>query len=234
MGAFVKVVANGARLMCSAGSAPSMLQATTASSIQVEGKAVATVFDAKPISNIPPFGTCSIKGGPCVPSLPGLWGPSFPVGTEAVAAPMLPFNATLQCAIGGKIFVADCAQAALMIGGGDQPELSAGPTPEEREAMDRFEERFLQLWGSDEAKDLQAEELKRRVDTAKEKERKAKVDLEKALRSGNKMAQGLAEVAAEVAKARYAEARKARERAEQFLRRSPNRRGARVPTRTLK
>ncbi len=234
MGAFVKVVAAGAKLLCNAGSAPSILQATTASSIHVEGKAVATIFDGKPFANIPPFGTCSIKGGPCVPSLPGPWAPSFPVGTEVVAAPMLPFNATLQCAMGGKIFVADCNQASLMVGGGDQPELSAGPTPEEREAMDEYEERFLAIWGTDEAKAVQEGELERRVDSAVEEERKAKVDLEKALRSGNDVVQGLAEVAAEVAKARYEEARKARERAEQFLRRSPNRRGVRVPARTLK
>ncbi len=58
MGIFMKVVATGAKLVCSAGSAPSRLLATSAGPIHVEGKAVATIFDGKPFTNIPPFGTC--------------------------------------------------------------------------------------------------------------------------------------------------------------------------------
>jgi hypothetical protein len=202
MGAFTKVVAAGAKLMCTAGSAPSFLLATTASGIRVEGKMVATIFDGKPFTNIPPFGTCSIKGGPCIPSMPGPWAPSFPPGADAIAAPMLPFDATLPCAMGGMIRVADCNQASLMIGGKGQAELSAGPGPEERAAMDEYEERMLDLWGTDEAKRIHEDELSRRVTTAQQDEQKARTDYEAAARKFNKSVRGLAGSAAAIAQRR--------------------------------
>jgi hypothetical protein len=221
------VVAAGAKLVCSAGSAPSRLMATSAGPIHVEGKPVATIFDGKPFTNIPPFGTCAIKGGPCIPSMPGPWIPSAPVGADAIAAPMLPFGSTLPCAMGGMIHVADCNQASVLIGGKGQPELSAGPSPEEQEANDRFEERFLELWGNDEAKRIQEDELARRVVTAKEREDKARTDWLKAARAANQGVRGLAGSAAALAQRRqelkdtkeaaereYQRAREARERSE--------------------
>jgi hypothetical protein len=226
MGAFVKAVAAGAKLACSAGSTPSILTPTSAAPISVEGKAIATIVDGKPFTNILPFGACAITGAPCVPMMPGPWVPSFPVGVEAIAAPMLPFDAVLPCAVGGVIRVTDCNQSSMLIGGQGQ-ELSAGPTPEQREASDRYEQFLIELSGSDGAKRIQDEELSRRVTTAREDETRAKADWEKAARAVGSLARTVGGSAAGIEKRRqelrdtmkiaednYRRAREARERTE--------------------
>jgi hypothetical protein len=224
---FMKVVAAGAKLECDKGSTPSILMPTTASPITVEGKAVATIFDGKPFTNVMPFGKCKVTGSECIPMMPGPWAPSFPVGVSAIAAPMLPFDATLPCAVGGVIRVTDCNQASMMIGGQGQPELKPGLTPEEREASDKHEEFLINLTGSEDAKRIQADELARRVTTAKDDEARAKADLDKAVRDLGKAARGFGGGLAGIekrrqelrdvwrsAEANYRRAREARDRAE--------------------
>jgi hypothetical protein len=244
MGAFMKVVAAGARLACNAGSTPSVLTPTTASPITVEGKAVATIFDGKPFTNILPFGTCKIKGGECVPMMPGPWVPSFPTGVSAVSAPMLGFDAVLPCAVGGLIRVTDCNQASMLIGGPGQPELKPGLTPEQREASDRHEQFLIELSGSDEARRIQEEELARRVTTSKDDESRTKADLDEAARQLAKAGRGFGSSAAGIEKRRqelrdlwrvaqlnHKHAREARERAESSFNTFRNRAAIRTRTR---
>jgi hypothetical protein len=217
---------------------------TTASPISVEGKAVATIFDGKPFTNVMPFGKCKVTGSECIPMMPGPWAPAFPVGVSAIAAPMLPFDATLPCAVGGVIRVTDCNQASMMIGGQGQPELKPGPTPEERAASDKYEQFLIDLVDSDEARRIQEDELSRRVTTAQQDEGKAKADLDKAARALAKSFRGLAGGAANIAQRRqelrdihrnaeanYRRAREARDRAETTFNGFRNRNAIRVRTR---
>lgn len=126
-----KVVAAGALLQCSAGASTSVMIATSAATVAIEGKVLVTTMDYQPIANIPPFGVCSITGKQCVPSLPGPWVPSL-TGVSIGASPLLPYGSTLQCAFGGNIFVLDCNQNSTTFGGPERPEL-----PEEKQASGR-------------------------------------------------------------------------------------------------
>lgn len=60
------VCVTGAQMLCTFGAAPSSLVATSNPTTNIEGQAVATLTDAAPVSNIPPFGMCSSMANPQV------------------------------------------------------------------------------------------------------------------------------------------------------------------------
>lgn len=104
---------NGAMLVCTCGSAPSNLQVTSNTIVLAQGQCIATMSDKVPMTNIIPFGTCSLKpspGGfrPCAPA-PVEW-----IGTtNAVEAPggkPLLKTSTIQCSCGGMISFQDSGQ----------------------------------------------------------------------------------------------------------------------------
>jgi hypothetical protein len=222
-----KAVAFGAQLLCSAGSCPSVLLPTTAPTVVIEGKTLATIMDFSPIKNIPPFGTCSLQGGkPCLPVLPTPWTDTLLGDIHTVNAPVLPVNSTLQCAIGGLIHVNDCNQASLSVGvyDPDRPRLSEGPTPEEQRAEHEREEwlrtHFPEVADYRYGKEPSPEELESRVMSWRAEEEAAK----RALDSTRKAVGGYAQARREAQEA-YDRAKAAREEAEWRLTRANNRRG---------
>ena len=67
----------GAMLQCTCGAAPSQLQVTSNMLFSVQGNMVASTSDKIPMTNIMPFGTCTMKPSitgflPCVPA-PTAW-----------------------------------------------------------------------------------------------------------------------------------------------------------------
>lgn len=93
----------GAMLMCTGGSAPSKLQVTSNSLLSVQGNMVATVSDKIPMTNIMPFGTCSLKpfSPPCVPA-PLMW-TGFLNSVQIPGGNPLLLTSKIQCACGGMI-----------------------------------------------------------------------------------------------------------------------------------
>ncbi len=93
-----KLVANGAKLKCSQGSAPSTLTVLPANGSSADEQPTATVMDNVPMTNIAPFGMCNTQANPqvasataaaqgvltpmpCVPVIPAPWSPGSPVVT---------------------------------------------------------------------------------------------------------------------------------------------------------
>jgi hypothetical protein len=102
-------VANGAKLKCQFGSAPSTLKVTKESTwVKSQGEWLATIDDYKPNKNVFPFGMCNKTSPPtpCSPATKPKWTPMVPSRTAgnknqpALAYP----NATLTCTKG----CADC------------------------------------------------------------------------------------------------------------------------------
>lgn len=116
------LVVTGAKLMCIFGSAPSTLNATSQTSVIVDGKPAATIKDMQPGANIPPFGMCISMANPqvaaatsaalgvltpqpCTMAPMGTWTPANPKCITG-GAPCLSTGASLQCAMGmGSISV---------------------------------------------------------------------------------------------------------------------------------
>ncbi|HEU4323895.1 MAG TPA: PAAR-like protein [Roseiflexaceae bacterium] len=173
----IKAVAAGAQLRCSVGSTPSVLIATSAVTVVTEGKVLASVMDHVPIANIPPFGVCSITGGPCVPVLPAPWTPSL-TGLVTVSAPILPFNSTLLCAVGGQIMVADCNQNSITMGE-DRPEAKPW-SAEQQAASDAIRQGYVDLFPKSEAAKQFQQDLKTRQQTARQDMKAAERTLDRA------------------------------------------------------
>lgn len=107
-----QLVTMGAQLQCVQGSAPSVL-AVPAAMVTGEVKPAANIMDSIPMTNIMPFGTCTVLTSaaagvptPCVPATAGPWTP----GSHTVmvrGAPALNNTSTCTCTIGGVISIAN-------------------------------------------------------------------------------------------------------------------------------
>ena len=111
-------VSSTAMLQCSFGLAPSTLNVLPIARVMIEGKPAATITDAVPVLNIPPFGMCTSLANPqvlaattaalgvltpmpCVP-VTGAW-VGGAVQTTIGGKPGLTFGATCMCAFAGVI-----------------------------------------------------------------------------------------------------------------------------------
>lgn len=126
-----KLVVHGARLKCSEGNAPSMLNVLPAAGTGSEEKPAATIFDSQPLANIMPFGLCkslanpqvkaatsaamgTLTPQPCLPVIPAPWSPgSNAVKLQEKAA--LSSDSTCKCAWNGTIEVTDPAAAVEVV-----------------------------------------------------------------------------------------------------------------------
>lgn len=121
-------VVTGASLLCSMGTAPGQLIATSQTTVLIGGAPAATIQDAAPMSNITPCGLCNSKANPavaaataaalgvhtpmpCVPSPAGIW---ICMGTPlAGGIPALAQDGSLQCAFGGSIKIVSPGQMTV-------------------------------------------------------------------------------------------------------------------------
>jgi hypothetical protein len=110
---------SGATMQCSFGLAPSTLNVVPLPTTPVvEGRPMATIMDAKPMVNIPPFGMCTSLANPtvaaatasalgvltpmpCVP-VTAAWTPAAPL-TIVAGQPALASGSVCMCSWGGVI-----------------------------------------------------------------------------------------------------------------------------------
>ncbi|WP_083476236.1 polymorphic toxin-type HINT domain-containing protein [Lacinutrix mariniflava] len=97
----LEYVVKDALMMCDKGVAPAPFTPTSNTHIKINGCLVTTKADKAPMTNIPPFGACSVKNGsPCTPA-PTDWTDTYKVkvkGQETIL-----FKSKMQCGTGGKI-----------------------------------------------------------------------------------------------------------------------------------
>ncbi|MBO5092767.1 MAG: DUF4280 domain-containing protein [Lachnospiraceae bacterium] len=126
------LVVTGAQCMCSFGSAPSSLQATSQTTCLGEGKPIATIKDMQPYINLQPFGMCSSLANPAVAAATaaalgvltpqpctmvpaGPWTSSNPK-VMAGGCPCLTNEATLMCGLGaGTIQITVPGQTKVLV-----------------------------------------------------------------------------------------------------------------------
>lgn len=111
-----EMIATGASAVCSFGTAPGTINATSQAACLVEGKPAATIQDAQP-ANITPFGMCTSLLNPqvaaataaamgvltpqsCMLVPAGTWTPMKP-GVLLGGQPCLTRDSTLMCSNGG-------------------------------------------------------------------------------------------------------------------------------------
>ena len=111
-----EMIATGASAVCSFGTAPGTINATSQADCLVEGKPAATIQDAQP-ANITPFGMCTsllnpqvaaataaamgvLTPQPCMLVPAGTWTPMKP-GVLLGGQPCLTRDSTLMCSNGG-------------------------------------------------------------------------------------------------------------------------------------
>ena len=111
-----EMIATGASAVCSFGTAPGTINATSQAACLVEGKPAATIQDAQP-ANITPFGMCTsllnpqvaaataaamgvLTPQPCMLVPAGTWTPMKP-GVLLGGQPCLTRDSTLFCSNGG-------------------------------------------------------------------------------------------------------------------------------------
>ena len=111
-----EMIATGASAVCSFGTAPGTINATSQAACLVEGKPAATIQDAQP-ANITPFGMCTsllnpqvaaataaamgvLTPQPCMLVPAGTWTPMKP-GVLPGGQPCLTRDSTLMCSNGG-------------------------------------------------------------------------------------------------------------------------------------
>lgn len=116
-----KLVAHGATLACSQGTAPSRLAVPPVTGIDDEAGPLATVQDVKPLVNIAPFGACRALANPqvalataaalgvltpqpCVPVTAAPWSPGSAV-VRVDDVPALTDACTCACAWAGTVSV---------------------------------------------------------------------------------------------------------------------------------
>ncbi len=115
----------GATIKCAFGTTPSVLSATNAPTVLVQGKPIATLSDAAAMVNIPPFGMCTtptnpavaaataaalgvLTPQPCIPQTQA-WLPSGGV-LLAQGKPCLTQDCKCMCMYGGAISVVSPGQ----------------------------------------------------------------------------------------------------------------------------
>lgn len=109
---------DGAIHYCVAGSALMPLHATHLTNITVSGRFLATIYDAVPIQNVGPFGTCTLLQGPCVPATPAPWSaPYMHLMGGGGKPPLLAETAVLNCTVGAVILIADPGQSIKWLDG---------------------------------------------------------------------------------------------------------------------
>lgn len=126
-----EIVVTGATAVCSFGTAPGTITATSQMAAMVEGKAIATIQDAQ-VANISPFGLCTslanpqvaaataaalgvLTPQPCMLMAAGTWIPTKP--TVLVGGkPCLTSDCKLVCANGaGNISITFPGQAKTVV-----------------------------------------------------------------------------------------------------------------------
>ncbi len=115
------LVAMGANLLCTMGTAPAPIKVTSQQKVLAQGKPAATIQDCQSASNVGPFGLCRSPANPavaaataaamgvltpqpCMPVPAGTWIPTKPkviVGGK----PCLTQDCKLMCAYAGQISV---------------------------------------------------------------------------------------------------------------------------------
>lgn len=123
------LVVNGAQLVCSFGTAPSVLTIIPGNTM-VGGAPAATIRDMNPMQNIAPFAMCNSMANPtvasataaamgvltpmpCVPVIPAPWVP----GSTSVmigGVPTVNNTCTLTCAYGGVITITNPGQTKTL------------------------------------------------------------------------------------------------------------------------
>lgn len=122
----------GAKCMCSFGTAPCSLQATSQTTCLEEGKTVATIQDVQPNVNLQPFGMCTslanpavaaataaalgvLTPQPCTMAPAGTWTPANPK-VMIGGVPCLTNEATLMCGVGaGTIKIITPGQTKALV-----------------------------------------------------------------------------------------------------------------------
>lgn len=107
-------VVNGAQLICTCGSLPSILTVLPIHRELDQNQLAANIMDHVPAVNIMPFGVCVKLAGPCVPATPAPWTPGA-VTVLLDKAPALDNISTLICTLGGVITVLNPGQTTTMI-----------------------------------------------------------------------------------------------------------------------
>ena len=104
-----QLVAMGAQMQCTSGTAPSVL-VVAPPLVTSEVKPTANIADCIPITNIPPFGTCNVLTAaaagvptPCVPATTP-WAPGSPT-VMVRGMPALNSTSKCTCGIGGSISI---------------------------------------------------------------------------------------------------------------------------------
>jgi hypothetical protein len=124
-------VVSTATLQCTFGLSPSTLSVLPVSGVMIEGRPAATIADAAPTVNIPPFGMCTSLSNPTVaaatasalgvltpmPCLPvtTAWVPGAPQ-TAIGGRPALTSASKCACAYGGIISVINPGSTRTMAG----------------------------------------------------------------------------------------------------------------------
>ena len=122
-------VVSTAQIMCPFGTAPSVLNVTSQQKVLIEGKPVATVMDAQPVSNISPFAMCTTMTNPQVaaataaalgvftpaPCMPvtASWIPGQKASRVIDNKPCLTNDCQCMCAYGGTITITNPGQVKV-------------------------------------------------------------------------------------------------------------------------
>lgn len=126
------IVAAGASVQCTFGTVPGTLNVTSQQKVLVEGKPVATIQDASPMTNISSCGMCTslanpqvaaataaalgvLTPQPCVPAPAGTWIPTQ-MSVVVEGKPCLTSDANLMCTYGGIIRIVNPGQVKSIIG----------------------------------------------------------------------------------------------------------------------
>ena len=122
------LVVSGGLAMCTNGTGPAQLVATSAPGETVGGQPAATIMDYQPMTNIPSFGVCTSMANPQVaaasegaagvatpqPCIPSILGPWVLGSTRKTFGgyPALVMTDTCHCAWGGEITIAEPGQTS--------------------------------------------------------------------------------------------------------------------------
>jgi hypothetical protein len=107
-------VVNGAQLVCTFGSVPSLLIVLPVHRVLCENQFAANISDHVPMVNIMPFGTCTGLLGPCVPATANPWTPGA-VTVPLDNQPALDNISICLCTVGGVVSVLKPGQSTTMI-----------------------------------------------------------------------------------------------------------------------
>lgn len=122
-------VVNGASILCTMGTSPGSILATSQQKILMNGMPVATIRDVAPITSITPCGMCTSLANPtvasataaalgvltpmpCVPAPIGVWTGGSAVSAEGI--PCLTNGSTLVCSYGGSISIVSPGQGTVL------------------------------------------------------------------------------------------------------------------------